>query len=353
MEQAVVVKAIVVREVGGPDALVLEQVADPQPRRHEIVVAVEASGVCFHDIVTRNGTLRAGVATPFIPGHEVAGTVVARGADVGEFAIGDRVATTQRSFTCGHCRSCRGAREPLCSEAVFMGDAGLNGGYAEYVATSAATVARIPEAVSTVDAAVTACAIGTVLHAVGPIGRLMPGETALVTGAGGGLGIHAVQVARAAGGMVIAQTTSAAKVAAIRAAGADHVVVGNDDAAIAEIRDLTSGRGVDVAVDTVGTPVFRLARRALASGGRWVLVGQVNGDFVPFNPAQLFLRGVSMLSATSTTRAELQDALELVRLKRIQAMIGATMPLDQAAEAHRLLERQGVLGRVVLQPGLA
>lgn len=233
-----------------------------------------------------------------------------------------------------------------------MGDAGLNGGYAEFVATSAATVARIPDGVAVDQAAVTACAVGTVLHAIGPIGRLMPGESALVTGAGGGLGIHAVQIARAAGGKIIAQTTSSAKVPAIVAAGADHVVIGNDEEALAEIRELTGGRGVDVAIDTVGTPVFKLVRRAMARGGRWVLVGQVNGDFVPFNPAQLFLRGISMLSATSTTRAELQDALELVRLGRVRPAIGATMPLAQAADAHALLERNGVLGRVVLKPGL-
>lgn len=343
-------KAIVVREVGGPDVLRLETVPDPTPRSHEIIIEVEASGVCFHDIVTRNGTLKAGISLPFIPGHEVAGTVVACGSEVAGIKIGDRVATTQRSFTCGYCRYCRSEREPLCAEAVFMGDAGLNGGYAQYTATSAATVVPVPDGVDLAQAAIAACAIGTVLHAVRSVGQVRLGETVLITGAGGGLGIHALQLAREAGATVIAQTTSAAKVASITEAGAHHVVLGNDQATIEAIRAHTGGLGVNVAIDTVGTPVFKLVRRSMAPGGRWVLVGQVNGDFVPFNPAQLFLRGISLLSATSTTRSELADTLELIRRGRVRPLISQELPLAAAARAHALLETGQAHGRLILRP---
>ncbi len=341
-------KAVVVREVGDPSVLRLENVPDPSPRPHELVIKVEASGVCYHDVVTRNGTLKSGIVLPFVPGHEVAGTVVARGKEVKNFHLGDRVATTQRSFICGHCRYCRSEREPLCAEAVFMGDAGLNGGYAEYVATSAATVARVPEGVQMPQAAIAACAIGTVLHAVRSVGQVRLREAVLITGAGGGLGIHAIQLARLAGATVIAQTTSATKTAAIVEAGADHVVVGNDMVAIEAIRDHTLGQGVDVAIDTVGTPVFKLVRRSLAPGARWVLVGQVNGDFVPFNPAQLFLRGISMLSSTSTTCGELMDCLELIRTERVRPLINKVVALDEAAEAHAEIEAGKASGRIVL-----
>lgn len=343
-------KAIVVRRTGGPEVLTLEEVKDPAPRAHEVVIAVEACGVCFHDVVTRNGTLRAGIEFPFIPGHEVAGTVVAVGSAVSGIAIGDRVATTQRSFICSRCRYCRSEREPLCAEAVFMGDAGLNGGYAQYVATSAATIAPVPDGVGMADAAIAACAIGTVLHAVREIGKVRLGEPVLVTGAGGGLGLHAVQLARASNAVVIAQTMSEAKVPDIRAAGADHVVVGKDNETSAEIRALTGGLGVDVAIDTVGTPLFQLVRRSMARGGRWVLVGQVNGDFVPFNPAQLFLRGISLLSATSTTRTELIDVLALIDRGLVKPAVAECLPLAEAARAHALVESGAPVGRIVLRP---
>lgn len=344
-------RAVVVRDTGGPEALVLETVADPVPGPGDVVIEVAACGVCFHDVVTRNGTLKAGVRTPFIPGHEVAGTIVAIGTGVDDFAVGDRVATTQRSRICGYCRYCRSAREPLCERAEFMGDAGLNGGYAEYVAVATDTIARVPDDVSLDEAAIAACAVGTMLHAVREVGRIRMGERVLVTGGGGGLGIHGVQLARAAGAFVIGQTTSARKAAAIREAGAHHVVVAVRGADFsAELRDATEGEGVDVALDTVGTPLFASTRKSMAKGGRWVLIGQLTGDFVPFNPAQLFLRSVSLLSATSTTRDELVDVLRLIRMGAVRPVVADRMPLREAARAHSLLEGGRAVGRLILRP---
>lgn len=344
-------KAIVVRRTGGPETLVLEDVPDVSPGPREVVVKVAACGVCFHDVVTRNGTLKAGIALPFIPGHEVAGTVVAVGRDVAQFRVDDRVATTQRTHICGHCRYCRTAREPLCADATFMGDAGLNGGYAEYVATGEDTVARIPDGVETESAAIAACAIGTMLHALRAVGQVKVGETVLVTGASGGLGIHGVQIARHSGAFVIGHTSSPDKAAALRAAGANVVVVaprGTDFSA--EVRDAAGGEGVDVALDTVGTAVFGPVRRSMARAGRWVMLGQLLGDFVPFNPAQLFLRGISLLSATSTTREELRDVLGLIRRGAVVPRIAQALPLAEAARAHALMESGGLVGRLLLRP---
>jgi acryloyl-coenzyme A reductase len=342
----------VVRTPGSPGALAIETVPDPVPGEGQVVIAVEACGVCFHDVVTRNGTLKSGIRLPFIPGHEVAGTVAALGTGMRGLKVGDRVATTQRVHVCGACRYCRSAREPLCAEAVFMGDAGLNGGYAEYVATDAATIARIPDGVGFDEAAIAACAIGTMLHAVRTVGRVRLGETVLVTGAGGGLGIHGIQLAKAAGARVVGQTSSPAKEAMIRAAGADAVVIATRGADFsAAVRDATGGEGADVVLDTVGTPLFAPTRKSLARGGRWVLIGQLTGDFVPFNPAQLFLRSVSLLSATSTTRDELADVLGLIARGTVRPAIDRTMPLAEAAAAHAALESGRVAGRIVLRPG--
>lgn len=343
-------KAAVVRQTGGPEALVIESIPEPMAGERDVVVKVAACGVCFHDVVTRNGTLKAGVRLPFVPGHEVAGTVTAVGTSVRDFKVGDRVASTQRYHVCGRCAYCTSEREPLCDEAIFLGDSGLNGGYAEYVAIGEESLAPIPDTVSFDDAAIAACAIGTMLHAVSAIGQVKEGETVLITGSGGGLGLHGIQLARLAGAQVVAQTTSSDKVSALAQAGASEIIVTARGGDFSEQVKAVAPKGVDVVIDTVGTPVFASARRSLAKGGRWVLVGQLTGDFVPFNPAQLFLRGVSMLSATSTTRRELADTLDLLARGDVCAQIGGRFPLDEIADAHRLVESGRALGRVVVKP---
>lgn len=344
-------KAIVIRTPGDANVLTMENVVEPKPRSGDAVIAVEACGVCFHDVVVRNGTLKFGIEMPLILGHEVAGRIVALSGDAQGFAVGDRVAVTQRSHICGHCGWCRSAREPLCDDAEFMGDRGLNGGYAEFVCAGVDNLVRIPAGVSAEQASIAACAIGTVLHAVRDVGCVKPAETVLVTGAGGGLGIHAIQIARLSGAWVLAQTTSRAKAERLKDAGAHDVVVvprGTDFSA--EVRRLTDGRGVDCAIDTVGTPLFASTRKSLAKAARWVLVGQITGDFVPFNPAQLFLRNISMLSATSTTRQGLTDTLALIARGAVRPVVADVLPLADAAAAHRLLEAGSVSGRIVLRP---
>ncbi|MGC2219480.1 MAG: alcohol dehydrogenase catalytic domain-containing protein, partial [Pseudolabrys sp.] len=317
----------------------------------DVIIKVDACGVCFHDIVTRNGTLKFGVQMPCILGHEISGTVVDVGRDVRAFQRGDRVATVQRYHICGACRYCRTGRETLCPERKFTGDWGMVGGYAEYVAIEDDNVALVPEGVELQDAAIVACAIGTILNAIREIGKLQPGETALVTGAGGGLGMHAIQLARLAGALVIAQTTSPEKADQIRALGAHTVIVHSrgEDFSNA-VKKANGGLGVDVAIDNVGSQLFESIRRSMGIGGRWIMIGQLTGEFVPFNPAQLFLKNVSMLSATSTTRKQLDDCLALVARGVIKPFVSLALPLEQAAQAHELVETGKSSGRIVLRP---
>src|SRR5258708_2004280 len=138
-------KAMVVRAPGGTDVLKIEQIPDPTPGPKDVVIKIDACGVCFHDVVTRNGTLKFGVQMPCILGHEISGTVVEVGHDVRGFRKNDRVATVQRYHICGACRYCRGGREPLCPDRKFTGDWGLVGGYAAYVAIEDDNVGLVPE----------------------------------------------------------------------------------------------------------------------------------------------------------------------------------------------------------------
>lgn len=344
-------KAMVVRQPGGLDAMRLEEVPEPTVGPRDVLMKVHACGVCFHDVLTRNGTLKAGVKMPCILGHEIAGTVVEVGREVTGFAPGQRVATTQRYHICGRCRHCRSSHEQLCADRKFLGDYGLVGGYAEYVAVGDDNVARVPDGVSLDGAAIAACAIGTVLNGIRDVGKLAMGESTLITGAGGGLGLHAIQLARLAGAYVIAQTTSPDKVDLIRRMGAHEVVVhARDEDFSPQVKRLTDGQGVDVLIDNVGTPLFEPMRRSLAVRGRWILIGQLDGSFVPFNPAQLFLKNQSMLAVTSTSRTQLEDVLKLLARGQVQPVISDTLPLEDAFEAHRVVESGRAIGRVVLRP---
>jgi acryloyl-coenzyme A reductase len=344
-------RAVVAEKTGPPTVLRVADVAAREPAPREIRIAVAACGICFHDVVVRSGTFRRGVEMPVILGHEVAGTIEKLGSQVREFRCGDLVATTTYRHVCGHCRHCRGGRETSCPERIFLGDAGLNGGYAELVCVDEEAVVKVPFGISLEEASIVACTVGTELNAVRDVGRVRLGERVLVTGAGGGLGLHGVQLARLAGAFTIAVTTTSAKAGHIRDAGADEVIVierGEDFSC--GVRRVTDGRGVDVVIDNVGSPVFEAVRRSVADDGRIVLTGQLTGDFIAINPAQLFLRNVSILTAKGVSRSQLADALDLVARRRIKPVIDRVFPLEGAAEAHRLVEAGLSTGRIVLKP---
>lgn len=345
-------RAVVVRETGSADVLCVQTLEQPRPGAREVVIEVSACGICTLDVVTRQGTYRRNVELPLVPGHEISGTVVAVGADVQRLRPGDRVATTQRFHVCGRCRLCRSGHETLCEQRRFLGQNGLRGGYAEFVAVEDDNVALVPDGVPAEHAAVAACAIGTSLNAVRDTGKVQLGDRVMVTGAGGGLGVHAVQLARSAGAFVIAQTTSADKAPLLESLGAHAVLVSaREEDFSRRVAALTGGHGVDVVIDNVGTPVFEAVRRSLAVNGRWVLVGQLTGGFVPFSPAQLFLRNQSMLSVHSTSRAQLEDSLALMAQGLVKPVITETCALEDVAQAHRRMEAGGVSGRLVIRFG--
>jgi D-arabinose 1-dehydrogenase-like Zn-dependent alcohol dehydrogenase len=261
------------------------------------------------------------------------------------------VCTAQRRHICGFCRYCRSGRETSCAEREFLGDAGLNGGYAQYVCVEEDNVTLVPEGVKLDEAAIVACAIGTELNAIRDVAHVEPGDKVLVTGAGGGLGVHGLQIARAAGGYVYALTTSPEKAEKLRACGAHEVIVSKRGEDFSEqMKKATNGEGVDVAIDNVGSVLFEPTRRSLGMGARWIFVGQLTGDFVKLNPAQLFMRDISIKSAKSTSRKQLQDSLELVRQGQVKPVISMTLPLEEAPRAHELVETGKAFGRVLLKP---
>lgn len=343
-------RAVVAQSPGPETVLVLMDVPDPEPTGRECVIAVAACGVCMHDVATRDGTFRRGVQFPVICGHEISGTVVDAGPDTRSFGRGDRVVTTQRRKVCGECRWCRSGRETLCPEREFLGDVGLNGGYAEFVLVEEDNLVRLPDEADLVTSAILACALGTSLNAIRDVASVRAGETVLITGATGGLGSHAVQVTQLCGGIPIAVTTNAAKADILRSQGALVIETTRGQDFSPVVRDMTNGVGADVAIDNVGSAVFSAVRKSMALGGRWVLVGEVTGGFVPFNPAQLFLAGISLLTALSTSRAQLEDVVNLAARGLLQPLVADRLPLEEAPRAHELTQAATHFGRLILTP---
>ena len=339
-------KAMIVSEHGDPDVLRMGEIEKPVPTGRQVLVRVHACGVCRRDILIRRGPTQHSYPGQLVLGHEIAGVVVGLGPDARNLSVGDRVCSTQREYVCGCCTMCRSDRETLCPDRRFLGQDAL-GGYAEYVAVMDDNLVRLPDNVSLETGSIVACAVGTSFNAVCDTGRVKPGERVLITGMGG-LGIHAVQIARAAGAFVIAATRSPAKAKVIEEMGANRVVVADDGRFASGVREATGGRGADVAIDTVGGAVFYEVRRSVALGGRIVLVGEVTGTKVEIDMATIYRRGLEIRSAVSTSRRQLEMTLRLVAAGSVRPVVERTMPLSDAAVAHRMVEDNAVTGRIVL-----
>jgi len=344
-------RAVVMEAIGPADGLQWATAPEPRPRRDECVVRVEACGACWHDVLVRSGVRTVGTLFPVILGHEVVGEVVEIGDEVTEFALGDRVVTVQRERVCGACDECRSGRETKCARQRFLGDLGLNGGYAELVAISEASLVKVPDSVTSPDVAIAACVVGTQLNALRDVARLQIGQSILITGAGGGVGLHAVQLARSMGAYVIGLTSAESKADSIKQAGAHEVVVfGRGTDFSPQVRAATGGRGVDVVLENVGSAIFESSVRCIAPHGQIVLIGEITQAPVTISLQDWRNRDLHLQVATSTSRRQLKDVLDLVALGLVNPVVDRTMPMSEAAEAHRLMEAGAVTGRLLLVP---
>ena len=342
-------RAVVLREFGGPEKLRLEEVPAPQPealRQREVLIQVRAVGVCYHDLINRSGQLPR-TRLPSILGHEIAGEIVAIGPGVQDFRAGDRVATVQRVH-CGRCELCRRGRTTLCKEGVFFGEE-IRGGYAEHVVSEEQGLARVPHGIALEEASICACTIGTAIHVARTRGGVQLDEAVLITGASGGVGLHAIQICRLIGARVLAVTSSPQKEDRLKEAGADEVIVAPKLKFAEAARRLTSGRGVDVVLEITGALTFDQSMRSLAPAGRLIVVGNLETKPATFNPGLVILKELEIRGSFATTTPELSESFRLVAEKKVRPVVSRLAPLSEAAKAHQILYDRGVTGRIVLQ----
>jgi len=321
-------KAIQVRQTGGPEVMEPMELPVPEPKANEAVVKLAASGVNFIDVYHREGRYK--VPLPFTPGQEGAGQVVAVGSDVKSVKIGDRVAWT----------------------------AAL-GSYAEYIAVPADRLVSIPAGVSDQQAAAAMLQGMTAHYLAYDTYQLKRGETALVHAAAGGVGLLLVQMAHNIGVRVLATVSTEEKAKLARQAGADEIILYSQVDFEAETKRLMGGKGVDVVYDSVGKTTFEKGLNLLRPRGMMVLFGGSSGAVPPFDPITLTQKGSLFLTRPSlgnyiATRDELMArsgaVFGMIASGKLKLRIEHTYPLAEAQRAHRELEGRKTTGKLLLIP---
>ena len=345
-----IMRALVLEHPGGPAALSIAEVPKPVPGPGKALVRVAACGFCHHDLLVMKGVLRRGVKPWVILGHEISGTVAEVGAGVTAVSPGNRVVTLLTD-ACGRCDRCLDGAEHRCRNGQGIGH-GRDGGFAEYVSISQSSLVPLPAGVDLAAAALYACPMGVALQGLQAPGRVQPGETVVVTGAGGGLGVHAVQLGAALGARVLAVTSSTEKATQLASLGPAEVVEIGDLDFSEIVLALTEEEGANVIIDTVGSALFPSTWRSLAQYGRWVILGEVAGGAVKLQPAEVIFRDARILGSSGVSRTSIRQVAEMVSQGLVKPVVGGTLPLEQADIAFELLSSRSVLGRVLLDPWL-
>lgn len=323
-------KAVLCKQLGPPDKLVVEDIPSLVPAKGQVVVSVKAAGVNFPDTLIIQGKYQFKPEVPFSPGGEVAGVVKAVGEGVSGWKPGDRVIA-----------------------------AATWGGFAEELLTDAERLIPLVDKMDYVPASAFILTYGTSYHALKDRAQLKPGETLLVLGASGGVGLAAVQLGKAMGARVIAAASSDSKLDVCRQNGADDVINYASDDLRTRIKVLTAGKGVDVIYDPVGGPYSEPALRDMAWNGRFLVVGFAAGDIpkIPLNLA--LLKGCSIVGVfwgaftkneVERNRANNAELMQMYLDGKVKPHIHATYPLERVTEALNEVMNKRVSGKVVLVP---
>jgi NADPH2:quinone reductase len=321
-------KAIVFEKVGGAEVLKLGEVPKPEPAPSTVLIRNHAAGINFADTLFRQGQYLIPPKLPDTPGLEGAGVVEAVGAGVTNLKAGARVAA-------------------LASKT-----------YAEYFVAPASQVIPLPDGVSFEEGAAFPVQTLTAWHMLHTAHHITPDQTVLVHSAAGGVGIVAIQIAKAAGARVIGTVSNDSKAQLIRKYGADQAIdyVKNDFAA--EVKRLTGGRGVDLILDAVAKGTLEKGLQSLARFGHLIVYGRAGGLPEPLNVFTLFEKSVkvsgfvlySAMAEPALARRGIEESFKLIASGKLKLLVGKSFPLSQAAEAHKFMESRASVGKLVLVP---
>lgn len=337
-------RAALFHEHGGPEVIRIEEVEQPRPGAGEVLIKVHASALNHLDLWVRRG-LPIETTMPHIGGSDIAGVVAEVGADVKDVAIGERV-VVDPSLACGRCEWCLRGETSLCSDYRIIGEH-TQGGFAEFAVAPAANLYRVPDDFDLTTAAAAPLVFLTAWRGLKTQGGLRRGESVLITGASGGVGSAAVQIARFLGAHVFAFTTSE-QLERVRALGAERVYDRQDPEHAKALWTDTGKRGVDLILDSVGVATWKQNVRNLARAGRLVVYGATTGAIVETDLRQLFWKQFEIIGTTMSTHAEFREVMELVFTGSLEPVVDIVLPLTEARAAHERLEAGAQFGKIIL-----
>ena len=337
-------KAVVIKEFNKDFAF--EEADTPTIEDGEALIRVKASCLCAADGKIRDGRMPS-LKLPHIPGHEVAGEVVAIGKNVNQVEVGDRAVVYMYSV-CGDCPGCRSGRENLCANIVRLGFE-RPGGHAEFVAVPERQLIKLPKNISYEKAAAIPDAVCTMLHAIRDQGGAQVNDFVVLLGVGG-LGMQGVQIARLCGARVIAVARNEKKLELAKSLGADWALNGDDKNLADRIIEITNGQGADIVIDLVSTQqTFQAAAEYTKKGGTIVIVGSTSPE-ISFQVGQIMFKEIAIKGSLGMTKQTVVDAVELCEAGMIDPVVTDQYALEDINQAARSLSEGNVMGRAVLIP---
>ncbi|HMH08273.1 MAG TPA: zinc-binding dehydrogenase [Terriglobales bacterium] len=339
-------KAVRIHEFGGPEVLRYEDVPDAKPRKDQVLVRVRACAMNHLDLWVRKGL--PGVSLPHILGSDVAGEIVEIGEYVTGFRPGQRVLLAPMHF-CNHCAQCVAGLQNQCPEFTVLGNR-VDGGNCELIAVPAVNVIPLPDSLDFNQAASLPLVFLTAWHMLVGRAGIRPGQTVLVLGAGSGVGIAAIQVAKLFHARVITTAGDEKKLERARGLGADHGINHYQQKISEEVKQLTNQEGVDIVVEHVGAATWEQSMKCLKPGGTLVTCGATTGSNASFDLRFLYARQLSLLGSYMGTMGELSAVLGHVFAGRLKPVVDSTFALQDIRSAHEYLEKSQMFGKIVINP---
>lgn len=340
-------RAVQLTESGAPGKFEIRDLPEPSPGPDDVVVQVRACGLNHLDLWLEKGGLPIPIPLPRTPGGEVAGRIIALGAAVSGWKIGDPV-SVQSNIFCGSCEFCRRGEESICLRGELLG-VQRDGGFAEKVLVPSRALVRLPAGVEFETAAALTLAGSTAMHMLTDRAKVRPGDWVLVMGASSGVGSAAIQIARQLGAKVISTGSTETKRAFGKKLGADFVVDSTQANWPDEVRKITGKRGVDLVIEHVGGGVLPKCMECLARGGTIVTCGATAGRNVTFNLWPFFVKQQRLVGSYGRNRRDIELTLDWAATGKLKAVIDSQFSLDETPAAFARLRSREALGKVLVR----
>jgi acryloyl-coenzyme A reductase len=340
-------KSLVLQSAGLNPIFEIEDRDYPHLPDNGVIVKVRAIGLCYHDISIIDGTLSRGVKNNLVLGHEVSGSVVDVGNDSLGLEIGQKVVVTLTS-SCGTCEKCCSGADYRCDKAFGFGH-GIDGGMSEFIAVDSKNVIPVPAEHDLISASLYGCPMGVAVNSLSMVPQITEQDKVVVFGVGGGLGIHAAQIAVSKGAEVISFTSSEHKYVQLEKLPIGQLFLIDDGLDVAElVFAMTEDHGADIIFNPVGSAMFEQGVQSLANKGHMLITGEIKGKNLSVNAAELIFRDAVIMGASGANAHNIRQVIKLVSDHKIRPVVGAEFGISEILEAITKIKSKEILGRSVI-----